>query len=267
MRSMASDAKKKPRGPVLRVLTRLVTNGVNLAALGSAAVGAAAMHSAPILALGGLAYAALVAWDMASPAFWKKAVAKPRRELPDPHKLCDAAVRELATQILRAREEIDRVLSDTPDDVRSHLEPVMASVSAMQEGAVQLIERVEDLTRYLATASPDGVRLEIDRLAAKATSARDEGTRKEYESARTARQDQLRALEEIAGATERAMANLTRIVATLEGLPPKVVHMRALDAQAMDALSGSMSDEIQRINTDMLAFEETLKSLGEISPI
>ena len=59
------------------------------------------------------------------------------------------------------------------------------------------------------------------------------------------------------------LANLTRMVATLEALPPKVVRMRALDAQAMDALSGTMNDELERINGDIKAFEETLQSLGE----
>ena len=68
---------------------------------------------------------------------------------------------------------------------------------------------------------------------------------------------------DIAAARERVVASLARMTATIEGLPPKIVRMKALDAQAMDALSGSMSDELARINGDMLVFEETLQSLGE----
>ncbi len=50
------------------------------------------------------------------------------------------------------------------------------------------------------------------------------------------------------------MANLARMVATLEGLSPKVVRMRALDAQGHGRASGTMNDELERINGDMKEF-------------
>jgi hypothetical protein len=57
--------------------------------------------------------------------------------------------------------------------------------------------------------------------------------------------------------------NHSRIVATLEGLPAKIVRMRALDAQAMDQLSGSMHDELDPMDVELKALEETLATLGE----
>ena len=56
-----------------------------------------------------------------------------------------------------------------------------------------------------------------------------------------------------------ALGNLARLVATYQGLPGRVVHMRALDAQAVDALSGDVNQELDRMNHEMAAFEETLK--------
>ena len=61
------------------------------------------------------------------------------------------------------------------------------------------------------------------------------------------------------------MANLSRIVATMEGLPPKIVRLRALDDQAVDKLSGTINEELENINGDLAAFEETLKSLTEVT--
>jgi hypothetical protein len=251
------------RPSVGRVITKSVTSTVNLVVVGSAAVGAAALHSLPVLALGGVAYAALIAWDLATPAFWKKAMAPDRSRFPAPEKLLDGALRDAVKSLTEGRERVAEVLAETPDEVKHHLGGVLSAMTEMEDGAARLVKRADDLTRYLASADPAPIRLEIDKLADKVRRARDDVTRGQYESARQMREEQLRALDDIESARERVMANLTRMVATIEGLPPKIMRMRALDAQAMDALSGSMTDEIDLINGDMKAFEETLQTLGE----
>jgi hypothetical protein len=246
-----------------KVLARSAMSAVNLVVAGSAAVGAAALHSAPILALGGVAYVALVAWDMVSPAFWKKASAPAPAELPAPGKLADEALAEVVRSLVAGRARLAEVLEETPEEVKGHLGGVIRATGEMEESASRLVKRADDLSRYLGTADAAAVRREIEKLEGKARGARDGETRAQYEGARAIREEQLRALDDIHGARERAMANLARMVATLEGLPPKIMRMRALDAQAMDALSGTMEGEIERIQGDMLAFEETLQSLGE----
>lgn len=255
--------KREGRPSTGRVLARSAMSTVNLAVAGSAAVGAVALHSAPILALGGVAYVALVAWDMVSPAFWKKATAPEPAELPAPGKLADEALAEVVRSLVAGRARLAEVLDETPEEVKGHLGGVIRATGEMEESAGRLVKRADDLARYLGTADPLAVRREIEKLEAKARGARDAETRAQYEGARAIREEQLRALDDIGGARERAMANLARIVATLEGLTPKIVRMRALDAQAMDALSGTMEGELARIQGDMLAFEETLLSLGE----
>lgn len=261
---MAKQGERDDGKPsVGKVLGRSVTNTVNLVVAGSAAVGAAALHSIPLLAIGGVAYAALVAWDLASPAFWKKSMAREPEALPDPEKALDPAVGELIRGLVSGQEKLGEVLAETPEEVKAHLGAVMVSMAEMQDGAGRLIKRAEDLTRYLATTNPETVQREIQKLAEKVNASKDASARAQYANARAQREEQLRALSDIDAARERLMANLTRMVATLEALPPKVVRMRALDAQAMDALSGTMNDELERINGDIKAFEETLKSLGE----
>ncbi|XYH97407.1 PspA/IM30 family protein [Sorangium sp. So ce1128] len=264
---MANDGERGggPRAPIGRILGKAATGTINLAVAGGAAVGAAALHSWPVLALGGVAYAALVAWDMASPRFWKQALAAPPAELPDPDKLLDQSTRDAVRAILSARKELAAVLEETSDEVKGHLGMTLSSITELEQRSARLISRAEELARYLAKVSAEPVRQEIARLDEKARAARDPAARREYESARVTREEQLKALDDIAGARERVVANLSRIVATLEGLPAKIVRMRALDAQAMDQLSGSMHDELEHMNGELKAFEETLKTLGEMA--
>lgn len=261
---MANEGDRGAGRPsVGRVLTRSATSTVNLVVAGSAAVGAAALHSLPILALGGIAYAALVAWDAVSPSFWKKAMAPEPARFPDPDKLTDLALGDVVKSLLAGRERVAEVLAKMPEEVKPHLSGVLRALTEMEDGAARMVNRADELTRYLQTTDPVPIRSEIDKLKGKAQGARDDVTRAQYESARQMREEQLRALDDIAGARERVMANLTRMVATIDGFPPKIMRMRALDAQAMDALTGSMTDELDRINGDMRAFEETLQTLEE----
>ncbi len=42
------------------------------------------------------------------------------------------------------------------------------------------------------------------------------------------------------------------------------MRLRALDAQAMDSLSGNVNEELDSFNLEIKSFEETLKSLAEV---
>ncbi|HYV65922.1 MAG TPA: hypothetical protein VE964_06745, partial [Myxococcales bacterium] len=66
----------------------------------------------------------------------------------------------------------------------------------------------------------------------------------------------------LVAARDRVSAHLSRIVATYEALPARVVHMRALDAEAADAMGGDLGQELDRMNHEIAAFEDTLKTLS-----
>src|SRR5262249_16507989 len=93
---------------------------------------------------------------------------------------------------------------------------------------------------------------------------RNEDARKGFEDARAAREDELRTIGELRGAKDRIDANLSHLVAVLGGLPTKVVHMRTLDAQTADEMSGNMSAELEAVGHELKISEEVMKSLGEI---
>ncbi|MEJ7728058.1 MAG: hypothetical protein WKG00_02475 [Polyangiaceae bacterium] len=260
---MADEKRSTPKD-LGRVLGRATTSVVNLGVAGAAAVGAAALHSWPVLALGGAAYAALVAWDMVTPEFWRKSrrggTASP---LPDPEKLGDPATREAVRAIRAAEAALEQVLAETPPEILKHLTVVLSTLRELEERAARLVHRAEAMAGYLRTADAGPVRADVERLADKARRARDEEARSQYESARAAREGQLLAISDIEDAQERIVANLSRIVATMESLPAQVVRMRVLDDQAMDALLGDMNHKLERVNGEIQSFEDALKNLVE----
>src|SRR5262249_21748771 len=92
-----------------KVFAKAASTWTSLGVAGTALVAAAALGSWPILAIGGAAYAALVAWDMSSPDFWKKAlggVGPEAARLPAPGKVQDPALRKAGEGILAARPHV-----------------------------------------------------------------------------------------------------------------------------------------------------------------
>lgn len=244
---------------------RAVTGSLNLAVVGASGVGAAALGSWPILALGGAAYAALVAWDLSNPKFWAKVLGTAAPEpvaLPQPEKLA-AALRPVTTEIRAARQELERVLATTPPEVAEHLGGTLTTAAELERRAAELLARGDTLQRYLDSARLDEVRAAVAELERKLGARADAEARAQYQRALEARQEHLRTLEQIAGAVDRLLAHLTRVAALLSALPPKVIHLGALDAEAMDRASGAIERELDSFTVEIASFEETLETLTQ----
>ena len=251
----------KPKLPWGRALLRSASSPWSLLVGGGAAVGALAIHSVPLLLLGGAVYAALVALDMANKDTWRAAIRGERPQLPDPSTLADPAARRRCEELRGAKQELSRVLAQGGDPVARYVGLALDPLSELEDRAARLVRRSDELSRYLATIDTEKVRAEIGRLEQSAQRTTDAGARDEFRRARVQREQQLRTVAELVAALDRVHANLARIVATYEALPARVVHMRALDAQAVDAMSGDVSQELDRMNHEIAAFEETLKSV------
>jgi hypothetical protein len=253
--------------PLRRGVVKAVLSPLNLGVMALASAGAAALGSGLVLAAGGAAYAALVAWDLSSQAFWKKVVGGPSRpppvELPSLDLLFDAETKEVVGRIARARAEIARAMSETPATVATHVEPVVASLVELDGRVGRLALRADQIGRHLASVSVADLRREIETLASRAERARDADTQQQYREARETREGQLASLGDLAAARDRVLASLARILTTLAAIPTQIVKMGALDAQAVDDLSGGVGEQLGRINVEMEAFEETLETLVE----
>jgi phage shock protein A len=249
-----------------KVLASAATAKLNLAVAGVGVLGAAALHSLPVLALAATMYLALVAWDAVTPSFWRKVLMPPRAPpaLPDPASLSDEGLRRVVNAVIAARVERARVLTETPEDIRSHLVVAQMTVEELESRVARLVARAEDLAKYLRRMDVAAVRADAERLSSLARRAADAEARTQFEQARAARESQLKNLADIADAGERTFANLSRIVAALEALPVQVVRMRALDGQASESVYGDLNHNLEGMNSEIRVFEDSLKAYEQV---
>ncbi len=262
---MADDPSGKS---VLKRAVGATTGITNLVVVGAAAVGAAALQSWPILAVGGATYAALVAWDLVTGKSKGsgKATAPAARDatLSEPTQYEDAQIQAAVRAILAAKLEIERVLATTSEEVQAQLVMALASVTELEERAAHLAVRGDDVGKYLRTTDMRVVKADVDALATRVAQATDPEAKTQYESAHVARREHLEVLKDLYKTKERVSATLLSIASTLEALPAKIVRMRTLDAQATDQMSGDVKEELDRMNTEIREFEDTLKTVAEV---
>lgn len=242
---------------------RALVGPLNVAVAAAAGVAALALHSWPVVALGGVAYGALVAWDLVGGGGAKKTRVSTVPELPDPGKLMDPTARGAMLTIRAARAELDAVMKDTPLDVQANLVTALSNVEELEQKAAGLAKRADDLARYLSTRDPRVVAQDVDSLTVRLQSTTDEEAKKQLESAHQARVDHLKVLKDLETARERIGASLLSIASTLEALPAKLVRMKALDAHAMDEISGSVQEDLAQMNGEIRSLEEVLEGLAD----
>jgi hypothetical protein len=255
------------RTGVGKIFGRAAAGPLNLSILGGAVIGAVALASWPIAALGGAAYAALVASDVSSAEFRKRVLfgrAAPAR-LPNPETIGDPAVRAAVERIALARAEVDKVVKATPRRVQRNVTAALAAIDELEGHSAALAVRADELSRYLASVDLMSAHDEAEALAARASQTLDPGARGSYEAAAHAATERVTALGDIATARERTLAHLARIESAIKAMPTKLVRLRALDDQASDALTGDVGAELERMNIDLRAFEQTLESLVEVT--
>ena len=257
------DEKKSDTKRAGSLAVRAATGITNISVAGVAAVGAAALHSWPILALGAATYAALVAWDFVKAEPKKSASEAPA--LDEPHLYKDQAIQGAVRTLATARIEVERILRDTPEDVKANLALALVSVEDLVTRAATLAKRGEVLAEYLATKDPRVVQQDVEDLKRRVARTADPEARAQYEAARASREEHLTVLHDLVTSKERIIASLLSIASSLEALPAKIVRMRALDADAMDKLTGDVNDELAGLNGEIRSFEETLKTLGEVA--
>lgn len=241
-------------------VARALVNPVGLGVAAGAATVAIALTNPLIGAIGGGVYLATVAID----AIRRRRAKKHRRlvsipMMKDPDDIRDPATRSAVQKILANKASLQKVLDETSPDLQVHLTKTLGSLDELEMYAVRLVERAEDITAHLANMNLPALVAEVKQLATRAAAAKDPATRQSFEEAKEARMDEIRSLKEIKTTKDRIDANLMRVVAVLGALPTKVVHMRALDAQALDQLSGDISHDLSAIGDELKVSEQVIK--------
>jgi phage shock protein A len=141
------------------------------------------------------------------------------------------------------------------------LTKTLATLDEMDGYAASLVRRAEDSTKYLSTVNLPALVNEVKTLATRAATAKDPGARASFDQAKDARMDEIRSLKELRANKERIYADLMRVVALMCALPTKIVRLRALDAQAMEQLSGDITQDLQSIGEELQTSERVLRDL------
>jgi len=158
-----------------------------------------------------------------------------------------------------ARGELARVIGEASPQVRGYVGMITSSLGQLETHAAELVSRADLLTRYLSSVSPTMVEGEVARLRAESVATDDPEARKQFEQALASRQEQLKTLGDIQDARDRVNGTLSKVVAALQALPAKVVRMQVMDAESLDAVSGDVNKELDTLNTEVSAFEDTLR--------
>ena len=246
-------------------LTTALGRTLHIVVLGVSGVVAAATGLWAIFAVGLLAYVALVAYELMSPA--PAAPLLPAGPtFPAVELLRDREARAAVGRLGASRVELERLIATLPPHVLEPILPSLFAVPELEGHALRLIERTEELGHYLRSQDAAALRTDIEASRKALDRARDPSTRKEHEQALEARTQQLQAIEDLSTTVERIGANLSRIVATVESLPPRLMRLRSIDADTLSRVGGDVGAEVDQMNQELRAFEQTLTSLAEPNP-
>jgi hypothetical protein len=239
---------------------RALVNPVGLGVVAGAATVAIALANPIVGAIGGGAYVVSVLIDAI-----RRGRKKSKRKLLfsgiDPDAITDPDMKAAVLKIIAARERLQKVIDETPPDVLLQLQQTMASLDEMQSYAASLIERSESTAKYLASVNLPALVQEVKTLAQRAAAAKDQQARASFDEAKNARMDEIRSLKDLRANKERVEANLMRVVAVLGALPTKIVRLRALDAQAMEQLSGDLTHDLTAMGEELKTSEKVIREM------
>lgn len=243
-------------------VARALVNPVGMGVAAGAATVAIALTNPLIGIIGGGVYLATVAIDAIRRSRKKR---HPTRmaivNMPDPESIKDPNTKAAVKKMLANKVGLQKIIDETPPDVLVHLSKTLASLDEMESYAVRLVERAEELTKYLTGVNLPALVQEVKQLATRASTAKDPEARTSFDQAKDARMDEIRSLKDLRAQKDRIDANLMRVVAVLGALPTKIVRLRALDAQTMDQLSGDIAHDLTTMGDELKTSEQVIRQL------
>jgi hypothetical protein len=218
-------------------LFRAARQRLNLWVAGASTASAVVFQSWTFLALTATGYAGLVLWDLSHGKFWRETADELRRRpaaLPDVVDVMDATARQFIHRIASARGELVRVLRQRPEGLPERMSAQLAGLRELEERAVLLVYRLEELSRYLSDKSPESLRREIERLTRYGEFTAHARLKIEYGRARATLEEELATLQELFAARELIVARLETLAGALETFPCQIVRIHVATEQNRD---------------------------------
>ncbi len=215
--------------------------------------GALLLGSPLVLALGTVAFALLAAWQLSRPVLWQEMLRAPERDaLASVADLADPTLRVHLTAIAASRQALEVALGGAPESLCAHLARVIAAREALEARASILLQRADQLYKWMRPLQPDLLRTELERAAARARDYAEPITREERAKLSVLRERQLAAVRGIERLRERLLARLDAIVAAVEGLPARILWIRA---QPLASAEGTYAEDIGQLEADLRSLD------------
>jgi hypothetical protein len=238
---------------------------MNLVALGLSIALACAAGNVCVLFLGSWLYALLIARDSTNRLFWRKVAeldAEKARELPSESSLTDPSLMILVQSLRKGFDEIERVMKETPEPVRPHLQLATTFLNDVRAEAAQLIRDADSLSAYLLTSPAEATQAAVHKLNFEIARSCDEDVKAEYRRALTVRHDQLAAVADVTHEHDRIVASLQLVLGTIEAFPAWIYRLRVLEARAKGDRVGDVNDELVDLKAELASSQQLLEGLA-----
>jgi hypothetical protein len=244
-------------------LTRAVANPTQLALVSSFATAALVFGSWWLLLIGLMSCVAFAVFTLSRPKLWQALSEESHAlRLPEPEGVKDPALQPLVAAFSAGRSYINQILSETPEEVKLYLRVVLSSLDEVEHCAARLVLRAQELTTFLRVVDRTSLEDEVRQLSELAQHTTDAEIRRAYDSVLCWQKEQLRVIDEVSLARERAVASLIRTVVIVKGLPLRIVDLRMLDVQMKDGLATDLNEVWEQIREELQSSEQILKGLG-----
>ena len=277
---------KRPQVEMRKVVVASASSAGNLGVFGAGTLGAVGLilsgHSmlgVLVLALGVLAYGALIGLDLVNPNFLRKVygLADPGAEshpelddalLPEisPQQIEPDELRAVYQAILSGYVQVREAIRAGGGIVQKNLIETYERCSVLAHEAGQVAHRGNALHRYLARERPHAIEASAERLEAQARSTRDPAAAESFRQAALGKRQQLETYRQIEDLYDRIKGQLSVIESSFDGVHAKVVKLNATDPEKAATLGASLSDHLGALRDDIQILETTVnETIQELS--
>jgi hypothetical protein len=277
---------KRPQVEMRKVVVASASSTGNLAVFGTGTLGAAglilsghAMLGVLVLALGVLAYGALIGLDLFNPKFVRKVYdladpdAEPHVALGDermpeisPQQIEPDELRAIYQAILSSYVQVREAIRAGGGMVQKSLIETYERCGVLVQEAGQVAHRGNALHRYLARERPREIEASAERLEGQARATRDQAAAESFRQAALGKRLQLETYRQIEDLYDRIKGQLSVIESSFDGVHAKVVKLNATDPEKAATLGASLSDHLGAVRADIQVLEttveETIKELA-----
>lgn len=261
-------ARRKRSNQVLRCINIAAREPVHLAVAGAAVFTAPLLAAWWPLAAGFTAYLLLIFLKIRSPTFLRNALAAEEAAyltLPDETRLTTPALRTAVASVKAGHTAIRRSLEHVPEEVRAHAQRALCGLDELERAAADLARRAEAMAQFLGSCRRENLQLETIRLGEQLHRCSDAEAQNEYRSALIARQEQLSLVEDVERRHERIMARLQRIVAIIDGLPARIMHLQLVDSSDAEP-HAELDSLLEQMSGEFCASEQLMTAIGVFEP-